>query len=160
MTKEDRQRRDEDMARKLALHTRRKQLRSGHDGGGGPGELQPQSPIKATQVLTDARYFFFQSMHDSTLNIDFIFIRKAVGETCPALRPGDPGWVGRARVPMPDNKEFVVRPQWQSNEDISAVRPKQISLLEKHKRRFADKKKQGRLQHAVKISLEGKNMKL
>ena len=75
-------------------------------------------------------------------------------------RPGDPGWVGRARVPMPDNKEFVARPNWQSYEDLSNIPKKEMSLLEKHKRKFADKRKLARMQHAVKISLEGKNMKL
>ena len=76
------------------------------------------------------------------------------------VRPGDPGWVGRARVPMPDNKEFVRRPEWQSHEDISKTAKKEIDLLEKHKRSFADRKKFSKAQHAVKISLEGKGMKL
>ncbi|TRY68613.1 hypothetical protein TCAL_03226 [Tigriopus californicus] len=76
------------------------------------------------------------------------------------LKPGDPGWVGRARVPMVKNREYINRPDWQSHEDVSQTKKKEINLLEKHKRSFADRKKSTKAQHAVKISLEGKHMAL
>lgn len=85
---------------------------------------------------------------------------SSAAESKPAVRPGDPGWVGRARVPMPDNREFVCRPEWQSHEDMSKTTKKEMDMLEKHKRSFADRKKFSKAQHAVKISLEGKGMKL
>ncbi|XP_028275582.1 protein IWS1 homolog isoform X2 [Parambassis ranga] len=78
-----------------------------------------------------------------------------------ALRPGDPGFCARARVPTPSNKDYVVRPKWNVEGDSSRSGCKKaISLLEKHKRRFAEQKKMQRPQGAVKISIEGNRMPL
>ncbi|XP_028817227.1 protein IWS1 homolog isoform X2 [Denticeps clupeoides] len=78
-----------------------------------------------------------------------------------ALRPGDPGFCARARVPMPSNKDYVVRPKWNVDGDSSRRGcRKGISRLEKHKRRFAEQKRQRRPQGAVKISVEGNRMPL
>ena len=73
------------------------------------------------------------------------------------LKPGDVGWIPRARVPMPDTREYVRRPEWTSQTDMSRKPKKEINLLEKHKRKFADKKKLLKSNQAVKICIDGKD---
>ncbi|CAI5692573.1 unnamed protein product [Oreochromis niloticus] len=78
-----------------------------------------------------------------------------------ALRPGDPGFCARARVPMPSNKDYVVRPKWNVEVDSSRgpVR-KSLSRVDKQMRRFADIRRLTKTGHAVKISVEGNRMPL
>ncbi|XP_033759333.1 IWS1-like protein [Pecten maximus] len=77
-----------------------------------------------------------------------------------ALRPGDKGWIMRARVPMPSNKDYVVRPKWKVEEMVKSSRKKDITRYEKHARSFAERKKVGKGQRAVTISIEGRKMAL
>ncbi|XP_007253048.2 protein IWS1 homolog isoform X1 [Astyanax mexicanus] len=78
-----------------------------------------------------------------------------------ALRPGDPGFCARARVPMPSNKDYVVRPKWnvESESSRGPVR-KNLSRVDKQMRRFADIRRLTKPGHAVKISVEGNRMPL
>lgn len=80
-----------------------------------------------------------------------------------ALRPGDPGFCARARVPMPSNKDYVVRPKWNVEMESSRFQgtsKKGISRLDKQMRKFTDIRKKSRSAHAVKISIEGNKMPL
>ncbi|KAL3846862.1 hypothetical protein ACJMK2_017816 [Sinanodonta woodiana] len=77
-----------------------------------------------------------------------------------ALRPGDPGWIYRARVPTPSNKDYVVRPKWRVEEVTKPSGKKGPTRYEKHVRSFADKKKNLKSQRAVTISIEGRHMAL
>lgn len=78
-----------------------------------------------------------------------------------ALRPGDPGFCARARVPMPSNKDYVVRPKWnvESESSRGPVR-KSLSRVDKQMRRFQDIRRLTKPGHAVKISVEGNRMPL
>ncbi|XP_051717780.1 protein IWS1 homolog [Ctenopharyngodon idella] len=78
-----------------------------------------------------------------------------------ALRPGDPGFCARARVPMPSNKDYVVRPKWNVDGDSNrGPMKKGMSRVDKQMRRFADIKRLTKTGHAVKISVEGNRMPL
>ncbi|XP_072247962.1 protein IWS1 homolog [Leuresthes tenuis] len=78
-----------------------------------------------------------------------------------ALRPGDPGFCARARVPMPSNKDYVVRPKWNVEGDSSrGPMKKGMSRVDKQMRRFADIRRLTKPGHAVKISVEGNRMPL
>ena len=43
------------------------------------------------------------------------------------VRPGDAGWVGRARVPQVEQSEYVRRPEWQTSVSVSEARKKGVS---------------------------------
>uniref|UniRef100_W5MRM1 Interacts with SUPT6H, CTD assembly factor 1 n=1 Tax=Lepisosteus oculatus TaxID=7918 RepID=W5MRM1_LEPOC len=80
-----------------------------------------------------------------------------------ALRPGDPGFCARARVPMPSNKDYVVRPKWNVDAETNRYQgpaKKGLSRVDKQMRRFADIKRLTKTAHAVKISVEGNRMPL
>ena len=44
-------------------------------------------------------------------------------------RPGDPGWVGRARVPQVEQGEYVRRPDWQTSATVSDKRKKGVGRV-------------------------------
>ncbi|XP_076814138.1 uncharacterized protein LOC143460502 isoform X1 [Clavelina lepadiformis] len=86
------------------------------------------------------------------------------------LRPGERGFVMRARVPMPSNKDYVVRPKWnvETGDDDDgrnhfnkrSNKPRKDERLEKHLKTFAERRKNSKMQRAVGISLEGNKMPL
>ncbi|KAK2154095.1 hypothetical protein NP493_2224g00012 [Ridgeia piscesae] len=87
-------------------------------------------------------------------------INKALAGEERALRPGDKGWVYRARVPQPSHKDYVVRPKWNIDERPKGSQKKILNRYEKHLREFAEKKKTKKTQRAITISIEGRNMSL
>ncbi|XP_029640884.1 IWS1-like protein [Octopus sinensis] len=87
-------------------------------------------------------------------------IDKALNSEEKALRPGEKGWVYRARVPMPSNKDYVVRPKWNVDENPRKSSKKALTRYEVQMRQFQEKKRRNKTQRAVTISIEGRNMSL
>lgn len=78
-----------------------------------------------------------------------------------ARKPGDKGWVGRARVPMPSGRDYLNRPDPTVEIDFSkAVAKGQMDRFQKQKKKYLEKK--GRIADgkAMPISLSGGKMSL
>ncbi|RNA02761.1 IWS1 -like protein [Brachionus plicatilis] len=74
------------------------------------------------------------------------------------LRPGDPGFIPRARVPVPTHKDYIIRPK--SNVDVSESSSKKIkkaeTRLEKHQKKFVEFKRTNKFHRAVTMSVNDK----
>ncbi|CAD6197110.1 unnamed protein product [Caenorhabditis auriculariae] len=75
------------------------------------------------------------------------------------LKPGDKGYINRARVPRPSTKDYVVRPKWNVEGEFKGERKSTgSSRYDQTFRDFAERTRKTKAARAVKVSLEGRNM--
>lgn len=77
-------------------------------------------------------------------------------------KPGDKGWIGRARVPMPSHRDYVNRPESNVDYDISKSAKREMNRFEKQARKMKERKGGGTSgnRKAVGISLNGSKLAL
>jgi len=85
---------------------------------------------------------------------------EEVVENEEGLRPGDEGWIARARVPMPSSSDYIRRPKWQTDVEVTEKKKKGPTFIEKHMRAQAERKKNAKPRRAVEMSMEGRKMAL
>ncbi|KAI6654662.1 Protein IWS1-like [Oopsacas minuta] len=76
------------------------------------------------------------------------------------LRPGEKGFVGRARVPQPSTRDYVTRPKWNVQTDITQTKRITPSKIDNMVRDMKSSKSKKVLSHAAILSIEGSKMPL
>ncbi|XP_065177107.1 protein IWS1 homolog [Sycon ciliatum] len=83
-----------------------------------------------------------------------------LGESGQALKPGDRGFVGRARVPKASNKDYIVRPKWNVDKEASRKGKKEPDRFEKQQLKHKQGKQLNKTRRAAAVSLVGTKMSL
>lgn len=71
-----------------------------------------------------------------------------------ALKPGDKGWIPRARVPAPSTRDYVIRPQSKVDAELSKSSRRPVNMLEKYMRSQQERKRASRQQRAVSMKID------
>jgi len=110
------------------------------------------------QLATKRRKTVEEGMKTPRRDLD-----KSLAGKDKALRPGEVGWVARARVPMPSSRDYVIRPKSNVDETPGEGRTaskKELNRYEKAQRKAMEKKKHGKQQRAHTVCIEGNRMPL
>ncbi|KAK0404144.1 hypothetical protein QR680_017309 [Steinernema hermaphroditum] len=84
---------------------------------------------------------------------------KAPAPTDDSVRVGEKGFIGRARVPKPSTRDYIVRPKPKTEAQFrGATKNKTSTRLDRAQRDFLERTKKNKTMRAVTISLEGRKM--
>lgn len=74
-----------------------------------------------------------------------------------SMRPGEKGFIPRARVPQPSTKDYVVRPKSTIDEARRGAK-KDNARLDRKLREFKERTKMSKAMHAVTVNVSGNKM--
>lgn len=71
-----------------------------------------------------------------------------------AQKPGDKGWIPRARVPAPSMKDYVIRPRSKVDADIGKSSKRPANMLEKYMKSQQERRRANRQQRAINMKID------
>lgn len=71
-----------------------------------------------------------------------------------ALKPGDKGWIPRARVPVPSMRDYVIRPRSTVEGDVGKSSRRPMTRLDKYAKSQMDRRRANRQQRAVNMKID------
>lgn len=80
--------------------------------------------------------------------------KKSKEETVTAQKPGDKGWIPRARVPAPSMRDYVIRPMSRVDGDIGKSSKRQSNMIDKYMKNQQERRRASKQQRAVNMKID------
>lgn len=80
--------------------------------------------------------------------------KKFKDDNTNAQKPGDKGWIPRARVPAPSMRDYVIRPRSKVDGDVGKNSKRPSNMLEKYMKSQQERRRAGRQQRAINMSID------
>lgn len=71
-----------------------------------------------------------------------------------AQKPGDKGWIPRARVPAPSMRDYVIRPQSKADGDIGKNSRRPANMVEKYMKNQQERRRASKQQRAINMKID------
>lgn len=80
--------------------------------------------------------------------------KKKDDKSTKALKPGDIGWIPRARVPAPSMRDYVIRPRSKVEGDVGKSSRRPTNMLDKYLKAQQERKRAGKTSRAVNMKID------